>query len=76
MHERAFGQRGSGLVVALSVLAMLAIMATAFITLMRLDVRITANYVDDQRCEMLARGMLSYFRALLSDDLDRTWGKY
>jgi len=62
--------------VALSVLAMLAIMATSFITLTRLEVRITTNYVDDLRCDLLARGALSYFQALLRDDLDRTWGKY
>jgi hypothetical protein len=43
---------------------------------MRLDTRVTRNYVDDQRCEMLAHGMLNYFKALLRDDLDRTWGKY
>jgi len=76
MRERVFGQKGSGLIIALSVLAMLAIMATTFITLMRLDTRITANYVDDFRCEMLARGMVNYFKSLLADDLDRTWGKY
>jgi len=55
---------------------MLAIMATTFITLMRLDVRVTANYLDDCRSEMLARGMLNYFTGILRDDLDRTWGKY
>jgi len=62
--------------VALGVLAILAIMATSFITLMRLDTRVTRNYVDDQRCELLAHGMLNYFRALLREDLDRTWGRY
>ena len=55
---------------------MLAIMATSFITLMRLDTRVTRNYVDDQRCEMLAHGMLNYFKSLLREDLNRTWGKY
>ena len=55
---------------------MLAIMATSFITLMRLDTRVTRNYVDDQRCEMLAYGMLHYFQSLLREDLNRTWGRY
>ena len=63
-------RRGSGLIVALSVLAMLAIMATSFVTLTRLEVRITTNYVDDLKCELLAKGALNYFKALLRDDLD------
>jgi len=76
MRATSPNERASGLIVALSILAMLAIMATTFITLMRLDTRVTRNYTDDQRCEMLAYGMLSYFKALLRDDIDRTWGKY
>ena len=68
--------RGSGLIVTLSVLALLALMATMFITLMRTDLRVAANYADDQRCQMLAWGMLNYLKAILRDDLDRTWGKY
>ena len=76
MRSQTDRRRGSGLIVSLSVLAMLAIMATSFITLTRLDVRITTNYVDDLRCEMLAKGTLNYFKALLREDLDRTWGKY
>ncbi|HUV40111.1 MAG TPA: hypothetical protein VMY39_10875, partial [Planctomycetota bacterium] len=67
---------GSGLILSLAVLAMLAVLATTFVSLSRLDVRVTLNYVDDQSCEMLARGTLNYFKALLRDDLDRTWGKY
>ena len=55
---------------------MLAVMATTFIMLVRVDARLTASYADDLRCEMLVRGALSYFKALLRDDLDRTWGKY
>jgi len=74
--REAVKQRGSGLIIALSVLAMLAIMATTFITLMRLDTRVVRNYVDDQRCELLAYGMLNYFKGIFRDDLDRTWGKY
>jgi len=73
---RSSARQGSGLIIVLSILAMLAIMATTFITLMRLDARITANYVDDLRCEMLARGVMNYFFAVLRDDLDRTWEKY
>jgi len=69
-------QRGSGLILVLSILALLAVMATTFVTLMRLDTRATRNYVDDQRCEMLAVGMLNYVKSILRDDLDRTWGKY
>ncbi|HUV38554.1 MAG TPA: hypothetical protein VMY39_03025, partial [Planctomycetota bacterium] len=69
-------RRGSGLIISLSVLAMLAIMATSFITLTRLEVRVTTNYADDLRCQLLAQGTLDYFKALLRDDLDRTWGKY
>ncbi|KPK99971.1 MAG: hypothetical protein AMK75_06105, partial [Planctomycetes bacterium SM23_65] len=76
MPGRLFERKGSGLIIALGVLAMLSIMATTFVTLMRLDTRVTANYVDDLRCEMLANGMLNYFKGLLRDDLDRTWGKY
>ncbi|HUV38441.1 MAG TPA: hypothetical protein VMY39_02455, partial [Planctomycetota bacterium] len=69
-------RKGSGLIVALSVLAMLAIMATTFMTLVNLDVRVTENYVTDQKSEMIARGMLNYFKALLREDQDRTWGRY
>jgi len=76
MRMRSQRRRGSGLIIVLSVLALLAIMATSFITLMRLDTRVSQNYVDDQKCEMLAVGMLNYFKAILRDDLDRTWGKY
>jgi len=76
MHRNFTSRRASGLIIALCVLAMLAIMATTFITLMRLDVRVARNYVDDQRCEMLVNGMLGYFKAVLRDDLDRTWGRY
>jgi len=76
MRECLCRQKGSGLIIALSVLAMLTIMATTFITLMRLDTRVTRNYVDDQRCEMLALGVLNYTKSLLRDDIDRTWGKY
>ena len=76
MMGRSLREKGSGLIVALGVLAILSIMATTFITLMRLDTRVAANYVDDLRCEMLAHGTLNYFKALLRDDLDRTWDKY
>ena len=69
-------QHGSGLIIVLAILAMLAVMATTFVTLQRIDVRITANYVDDQRCETLARGMLNYFSSILRDGQDRTWLKY
>ncbi|HUU43102.1 MAG TPA: hypothetical protein VMX57_04945 [Planctomycetota bacterium] len=68
--------RASGLLIALAVLALLAVMATTFVTLMRLDVRMTRNYLDDQHCEMLSQGMLNYFSALLRDDLERTWPRY
>ena len=67
-------RRASGLIIVLAVLAMLSIMATTFITLTRLDVRVTANYADDQRCELLARGMMSYLAGVLRDDSDRSWG--
>ena len=66
-------RRGSGLIVVLAMLAMLAVMATTFVMLMRLDVRIVRNYSDDQQCEMLAYGVVNYFKAILRDDLDRTW---
>ena len=69
-------RRGSALVVVLAMLAMLAVMATSFMMLMRLDTRITRNYVDDQRCELMAYGVINYFKAVLRDDLDRTWNKY
>ena len=69
-------RRASGLIVALAILALLSLMATTFVALVRLDARVTTNYVDDLRCEVLAHGMLSYFKALLRDDHDRTWGKY
>ena len=74
--SRRRASRGSGLIVALSVLALLAVMATSFITLLRLDVRITRNYIDDQTCEMLAHGTLNYLKAILREDLNRTWGRY
>ncbi|HUV39104.1 MAG TPA: hypothetical protein VMY39_05790 [Planctomycetota bacterium] len=67
---------GSALILTLAILALMAIMATSFVTLMRLDVRITRNYVDDQTCEMLAHGMLNYVKSLLREDLNRTWGRY
>ena len=76
MRLRTLHQRGSGLIIALAILAMLAIMATSFVTLTRLEGRVTANYVNDLRCELLAKGTLNYFKALLREDLDRTWGKY
>ena len=68
--------RASGLIIALAVLALISVMATTFITLMRLDVRITANYVDDQRCEMLAHGMMNYLASILREDQNRMWGRY
>ncbi len=75
---RSVGSRsaGSGLIIVLAILAILAVMATSFVTLTRLDVKAAANYVDDQRCELLAMGAMNYFRAILRDDLDRTWNKY
>ena len=73
MQRRFNWQKGSGLIIALGVLAMLAIMATTFITLMRLDTRVTASYVDDLRCEMLVQGALHYFKGILRDDLNRRW---
>jgi hypothetical protein len=76
MRKRSSRRRGSALILALAVLAMLAIMATTFITLTRLDVRITATYADNQQCEQLALGVGEYCKALLRDDLDRTWGKF
>ena len=69
-------QRGSGLILVLAVLAMLSIMAVTFVTLSRIENRIATNYVDDQRCQLLARGLLGYVQALLRDDSDRTWGRY
>ena len=52
------GQRaGSGLIIALGVLAMLTIMATTFVTLMRLDARLTRVNTDDLVVEMLAEGV-------------------
>ncbi len=54
-------------------LAMLSVVATTFVMLTRLDVRITQNYVDDQRCDLLAYGLANYFKAVVRDDLDHTW---
>ena len=65
-------KRGSALLVTLGVLALLAIMGTTFVTLMRMDEQLTNSYVYDLRCELLARGLLEYCRGLLAEDLDRT----
>ncbi len=69
-------QRASGLIVVLAVLAMLSIMAVTFVTLSRIESRITTNYVDDQRAELLVQGAIRYVGGVLRDDLDRTWRKY
>ena len=68
--------RGSGLILALGVLALLAIIATTFITLMRIDARLTRTYCDDVTTEMLAEGVQEYALAVLRDDQDRTLYKY
>ena len=65
-------ERGSALLVTLGILALLALMGTTFVTLMRTDDKLNVNYVDDLSCELLARGLLEYCRGILTDDLDRT----
>ena len=69
-------ERGSGLILALGILALLAIMATTFVTLMRIDVGLTGVYRDDVITEMLAEGVQQYALGVLRDDLDRTLYKY
>jgi len=69
-------ERGSGLILALGILALLAIMATTFVTLMRVDARLTRIYCDDVTSEMLASGVLNYALGVLRDDQDRTLYRY
>ncbi|KPJ53550.1 MAG: hypothetical protein AMS16_05220, partial [Planctomycetes bacterium DG_58] len=70
------GERASGLILALGVLAMLAIIATTFITLMRINTRLSKVYTDELVTEMLASGVSNYCLAVLRDDQDRTLYKY
>ena len=65
-------KRGSALLLTLGVLALLAIMGTTFLTMMRMDSKLNTHYVNDVQCELLARGLLEYVRGILADDLDRT----
>ena len=72
MEAAAFRNRGSALLMSLGVLALLAIMGTTFVALMRTDSKMNMHYVDDVQCELLARGLLEYCRGILADDLDRS----
>ena len=69
-------ERGSGLILVLGVLALLAVMATTFVTLVSIDARLTSVYRDDVMTEMLAQGVARYAIAVLRDDQDRTLFKY
>ena len=69
-------EAGSALIIALGILAMLAIMATTFITLTRVNNRLTRVYADDLITEMLASGVENYTLSVLRDDQDRTLYKY
>ena len=69
-------QRGSGLILALGILAMMAIMATTFVTLMRINTQLSRIYADDAAAELLAQGVVNYTLAVLRDDQDRSLFKY
>ncbi|HUW55823.1 MAG TPA: hypothetical protein VMZ92_04255, partial [Planctomycetota bacterium] len=68
--------RGSGLILALGILALLAVMATTFIALMRINTRLSRVYTDELVTEMLASGVANYCLSVLKDDQDRTLYKY
>ncbi|HUU42178.1 MAG TPA: hypothetical protein VMX57_00275, partial [Planctomycetota bacterium] len=68
--------RGSGLILALGILAMMAVMATTFVTLMRVNTRLSRIYADDATAELLAQGVVNYTLAVLRDDQDRSLYKY
>ena len=72
MIHSVWKNRGSALLLALGVLALLAVMATTFVTMTRMESKLNARYTDDVQCEMLAKGLLEYVRGILADDLDRS----
>lgn len=51
-------ERGSMLIVALGILALLSVLALTFVKLMNLERQATANYVDGVRSRMIAEGGL------------------
>lgn len=53
-RSRRIGQRGTVLLVALGVLALLAILATSFFTLASVERHVSHSYVDQVRAKMLA----------------------
>ena len=75
-HTARERSRGSGLILTLGVLALLAVMASTFILLMRIDSRLTRIQTDDVLTEMLAAGVSNYCMSVLRDDQDRTIYKY
>ncbi|HUU43008.1 MAG TPA: hypothetical protein VMX57_04475, partial [Planctomycetota bacterium] len=76
-HRRATSaSRGSGLILALGILGMLAILATTFVTLMNVEARLTRIATDDLNSRLLAEGVVRYCVGVLRDDQDRSVYKY
>ena len=75
-HRSSRTNHGSGLILSLGILALLAVMATTFITLMRINTRLSRVYTDEFATELLAAGVENYCLAVLQDDQDRTLYKY
>ena len=60
MYQRNKRQRGSALILVMGVLVLLSIIGTAFVLLMRIEVRASRNYVEDTQAQFLAQQALSY----------------
>jgi type II secretory pathway component PulK len=63
--DKSSNERGSMLIVALGILALLSIMAVTFVKLMNLERRATTNYVDMVKARLIAEGGLERSMAQL-----------
>ena len=60
MSRRIERQRGSALILVMGVLVLLSIVGTAFVMLMRIEMRATRNFSDDAEARLLAMDALAY----------------
>ncbi len=63
------GRRGAALIIVLSVLLILAMVATAFVTLQGIEQCVSRNYVDGVRARLLAQAGIDYALVRIREDL-------